>query len=81
VLLYNKVKRFPDKSRIVTLCVMALLKDVYSMKHCNVTTTGMDIICDCSNHGYRVVPTHIPHNVTILDLSGNRLTFETVIAH
>jgi hypothetical protein len=35
----------------------------------------MDIICDCSNHGYRVVPTHIPHNVTILDLSGNRLTF------
>jgi hypothetical protein len=53
---------------------MALLKDVYSMKYCNVATTGMDIICDCSNHGYRVVPTHIPHNVTILDLSGNRLT-------
>ena len=53
---------------------MALLKDVYSMKHCNVATTSIDIICDCSNHGYRVVPTHIPHNVTILDLSGNRLT-------
>ena len=63
-----------DILKIVLVFIMALLKDVYSMKHCNVTTTGMDIICDCSNHGYRVVPTHIPHNVTILDLSGNRLT-------
>lgn len=63
-----------DILKIVLVFIMALLKDVYSMKHCNLTTTGMDIICDCSNHGYRVVPTHIPHNVTILDLSGNRLT-------
>lgn len=63
-----------DILKIVLVFIMALLKDVYSMKHCNLTTTGMDIICDCSNHGYRVVPTHIPHSVTILDLSGNRLT-------
>ena len=63
-----------DMLEIVIVFIVALLKDVYSMKHCNLTTSNMDIIYDCSNHGYRVVPTHIPHNVTILDLSGNRLT-------
>ena len=63
-----------DILKIVFGFIMALLKDVYSMKYCNVETTGMDIICDCSNHDYRVVPTYIPHNVTILDLPGNRLT-------
>ena len=56
-----------DMLEIVLVFIVALPKDVYSMNHCDLTTSSKGIIYDCSNCGYRVVPTHIPHNVTILD--------------
>lgn len=56
--------------KILLLCVIST-----TIGHrCKIMRTKSDIICDCSNRGYRELPKHIPVNTTILNLSGNKFT-------
>lgn len=54
---------------------VALFIAITNGRHrCSIRYSVSDVICDCSNRGYRELPKHIPLNTTILNLSGNKIT-------